>query len=47
MIKDRDEERIANLRFALDKLRRFCWIANSTLNGASQQKINQGTQAGI
>jgi hypothetical protein len=47
MIKARNDERIAILHFALDKLRDFCRLAKRNMNGASQQKINQGTEAGI
>jgi hypothetical protein len=32
--------------FALGKLRRCCPIKNRMMNGASQQKPNQGTNAG-
>jgi len=36
----------ATLRFALGKLRRKYSIMNIKMNGASQQKFNQGDQAG-
>ena len=45
MIKDRDDERVGS--FAPDNLRRYCRIAVRNPNGASQQKIHQGTEAGI
>ena len=41
MISDLKDERIAILRFALDKLRRCCSIANRNMNGASQRKLNR------
>ena len=47
MIGDLEDERIAILRFALDKLRRYCSIANRNMNGASQGTVIRITEAGI
>ena len=47
MISDLEHERIAILRFALDKLRRYCLIVNRKMNGASQGTMIRITDAGI
>ena len=47
MVSDLEDERIAILRFALDKLRRYCSIANRNMNGASQGTVIRITEAGI
>ena len=47
MVSDLEDERIAILRFALDKLRRYCSIANRNMNGASQGTVIRITEACI